>query len=92
MIGRRVVYKRPARIKIKSFQVHSKVILSNSVLRFSQYNRFIIYQSFTMQQKYLSLTASTSSMTGPSVYAPIVLFFQTVFARPSFTNKMFLQK
>ena len=25
-------------------------------------------------------------------YAPIVLFFQTVFACPSFTNKMFLQK
>ena len=56
MIGRRVVYKRPARIKIKSFKAHSKAIQKSFCFSFSQYNRFIIYQSFTMQQNHLSLT------------------------------------
>ena len=60
MIGRRVVYKRPARIKIKSFQNHSKFIQTVS---FSQYNRFNIYQSFTMQQNHLSLTVFNGPIT-----------------------------
>ena len=37
-------------------QAHSKVIQKSFCFSFSQYNRFIIYQSFTMQQNHLSLT------------------------------------
>ena len=64
MIGRRVVYKRPARIKIKSFESHSKVIQSCSttlskLFLFSQYNRFDIYQSFTNAEQSLNTTSTT---------------------------------
>ena len=48
------VYKRPARIQIKSF--FSSYSKFTQTVSFSQYNRFNIYQSLTMQQNHLSLT------------------------------------